>query len=319
VRGSPTVRPMTTENAFYAFIGLARFLLTGALLVIAGHIIYDPPPGVTLWTAALGVLAASLIYLLTRGSFFRDLLLAFPLLAFVLWGPETLVHNLVYGFALIVVASTAWQLLTPRTGTDEPEPAPGYDPNRRMIGLWGYGGSGKDTAAEGLVFDGWSRVAVSDKILELALRLPVFIGYAAETPGAQIGNGRHTAYAPLGDLVDYLGYTTAKDIPEVREFLQELGVAVRDLIDPDAWVKATMNDLPEGDIVFTSTRFPNEAQAIVDAHGKIIRVTRPGVTAVNGHITETALEDWDFDADLINDGTPTEAREQLRTLVRTLF
>lgn len=315
----PTVRPMTTV---YAIIGFLRYLLIAVVLAAAGHIVFDPDPLVSPPGVALGTLAALVLVWLIGDALWKDFLTSVAVVAVITLGPDTTaVANFVYGMASVILASSAWHILARDVKHSDSQPeAPGYDPDRKMVGLWGYAGAGKDTAAEALVnWDGWTRVAVSDKILEFALRINPVIGYEAETPGAQIGNGRHTAYAHLSDLVDHLGVTEAKKIPEVRALFQDVGVAVRDMIDPDAWVKATMNDLPEGNIVFTSTRFPNEAQAITDAGGKIIRVTRPGVHAVNGHITETALEDWDFDGELINDSTPHEAGVRLRQLVKTLF
>ena len=103
----------------------------------------------------------------------------------------------------------------------------------------------------------------------------------------------------------------------IREFLQKLGTdALRDGLHPNVWVNALMADYePEsdkfvrlteegfeewqdGDLpnwIITDVRFPNEAQAIKDAGGIIIRVDRPGYKATNAHISETALDDWNFD------------------------
>jgi hypothetical protein len=55
--------------------------------------------------------------------------------------------------------------------------------------------------------------------------------------------------------------------------------------------------------IITDTRFPNEAQAIKDAGGIIIRVTRPGIGPVNDHPSETGLNQWKFDYEIQNDGT----------------
>jgi hypothetical protein len=52
--------------------------------------------------------------------------------------------------------------------------------------------------------------------------------------------------------------------------------------------------------IITDTRFPNEAQAIKDAGGIVIRVDRPGVSAINAHPSETALDNWDFDYKIWN-------------------
>lgn len=47
--------------------------------------------------------------------------------------------------------------------------------------------------------------------------------------------------------------------------------------------------------VITDTRFPNEADAIKQKGGILIRVTRLGVGPVNDHPSETALDDYDED------------------------
>jgi len=59
-------------------------------------------------------------------------------------------------------------------------------------------------------------------------------------------------------------------------------------------------DGPMPNWVITDTRFPNEAKAIKDAGGIVIRVDRPGVKAVNTHPSETALDDWNFDYKIMN-------------------
>ncbi len=102
----------------------------------------------------------------------------------------------------------------------------------------------------------------------------------------------------------------------VREFLQKLGTdAVRDGLHPNAWVNAAMagykpevfgydaNGSPvmaDQNWIFTDCRFPNEAQAIKDRGGVIIRIDRSGVKPVNDHPSETALDNWDFDYKIFN-------------------
>jgi hypothetical protein len=117
----------------------------------------------------------------------------------------------------------------------------------------------------------------------------------------------------------------------VREFLQMLGTeGLRMGLHENTWVNALMSDYvcnccnqypcdtinhedTGEDIgyqypnwIITDTRFPNEAQAIKDAGGIIIRVDRPGVSAVNAHSSETALDNWDFDYKVWN-GSDLEA------------
>ena len=102
----------------------------------------------------------------------------------------------------------------------------------------------------------------------------------------------------------------------VREFLQRLGTdAVRDKLHTNAWVNALMADYKPGPFypdvaieehaklpnwIITDTRFPNEAQAIKDKGGIVIRVDRPGVKPINDHPSEVGLDDWDFDYKIAN-------------------
>jgi hypothetical protein len=98
----------------------------------------------------------------------------------------------------------------------------------------------------------------------------------------------------------------------VREFLQMLGTdGLRTGLHENTWVNALMSDYRSIDYnddeqpqlpnwIITDTRFPNEAQAIKDAGGIVIRIDRPGINAVNAHPSETSLDDWSFDYKIAN-------------------
>jgi hypothetical protein len=105
----------------------------------------------------------------------------------------------------------------------------------------------------------------------------------------------------------------------VRDFLQRLGTdGLRNGLHPNVWVNALMADYKKElrietnhpysehltakypNWIITDTRFPNEAQAIKDKGGIIIRVDRPGVRAINTHPSETALDNWNFDYKIAN-------------------
>ena len=99
----------------------------------------------------------------------------------------------------------------------------------------------------------------------------------------------------------------------VREFLQKLGTdAMRNGLHTNVWVNALMADYecvpadraPGGwdcdNWVITDTRFPNEAKAIKERDGIIIRIDRPGCKPVNAHPSETSLDKWDFDYKIAN-------------------
>lgn len=123
---------------------------------------------------------------------------------------------------------------------------------------------------------------------------------------------------PEWDTIDYLyrynaPYTNGDEsIPveitevmkpmTVRDFLQKLGTdALRNGLHPNVWVNALMADYTEeSNWVITDTRFENEAIAIKNKGGIIIRVERPGVKPINDHPSETGLDHWNFDYKIQN-------------------
>lgn len=170
----------------------------------------------------------------------------------------------------------------------------------RLIGLCGYARSGKDSVAEILSADyGFTRVAFADALKDVAyLADPHF----------------------LRPLVDAYGWDAAKKEPKVREFLQDLGVAVRLILGPDTWIDAALPDTkpPFGSpvqplTVVSDVRFPNEAAAIRERGGVVWQVVRPGVGPVNAHESESALFTSDFTPDRIirNSGTLEDLRREV--------
>lgn len=131
----------------------------------------------------------------------------------------------------------------------------------------------------------------------------------------------------------------------VREFLQRLGTeAVRNNLHNNAWVNALFADykpiegwpeygtdekggtVPIGyntiypDWLITDTRFPNEAHAIKDRNGLVIRVERKldtvsYQTLEQRHPSETSLDDWKFDYIIYNDGTMKELEKKVKTMM----
>ncbi|UFD97999.1 deoxynucleoside monophosphate kinase [Streptomyces phage Pablito] len=171
--------------------------------------------------------------------------------------------------------------------------------DKLIIGLSGYARSGKNEAAEALVQYGWRQAAFADKLREFLYALdPLIPGHY----GA--GNLR------LRTLVDRTGWEYAKvTYPEVRALLQRAGTeAGRKVLGANVWVDALFRDTADAPaLVITDVRFPNEAQAVADRGGVMIRVERPGVEPARDrmgrvHVSETALDDWPFDHVLQNDG-----------------
>lgn len=167
-----------------------------------------------------------------------------------------------------------------------------------LVGLCGYAGSGKDTAALCLTDRGWKRRAFADKLKEMALQIRPWI----------FDNG---GWQCLETIVFNRGWERAKKVPDVRRFLQRLGVEVRE-VDPDFWVRAI--DLFEDEIVITDVRFPNEAQLIAEHGGILIRIVRPGVGPVNSHSSENDLAEL-AQYTVVNDGSVEDLHRQILEIV----
>lgn len=179
-----------------------------------------------------------------------------------------------------------------------------------LIGLAGYAGSGKDTVADILVeHRGYMRIAFAD-ILRQCIR--------ALNPILECQSLHPTEIRVRDALLAY-GYVEAKNrFSEYRRLLQAMGTEVgREIFGEDFWVDMTMRKVHTNRgsrIVISDVRFPNEANAIQHEGGKVIRIDRPHTTAVNHHISEHALDGYEFDFTIDNDGTLAELREKVLKL-----
>lgn len=150
---------------------------------------------------------------------------------------------------------------------------------RIIIGLSGYAGSGKDAIGAVLAHRGYERRAFAD---------------------------------PLKDVARRIGWDGEKD-DAGRTLLQELGSAVRDVLGATTWVDAALAAMPER-VVVTDVRYRNEAAAIKEAGGRIVRVVRPGYGPANAHGSEVDLDGWPFDAVIPNTGSLVELRRKVHRL-----
>lgn len=171
-----------------------------------------------------------------------------------------------------------------------------------IIGLTGYAQSGKDTLAKILVDDyGYTRVAFADKIREFLYEVNPMVGCSP------------SGY--LQDLVNLVGWDAAKQEPQVRRLLQDLGVGARKVFGEQFWItQALIGYYPKDKVVVTDVRFMNEAERIKAYPGaQVWRIKRNGVEAVNAHISETELDGYKVDQIFSNNGSI----EDLKALVNT--
>lgn len=186
-----------------------------------------------------------------------------------------------------------------------------------IIGLTGYGQSGKDSVARYLVDNHqFIRVAFADKLKQVAYDIDPIIPIPDEL---RLVLGLSSTYMHLREIIDIIGYEDAKVIPGVREFYQDLGVAIREHVDRDAWVDAAFDGLiADRRYVITDLRFENEWGAVKDAGGVVVRVVRPGVEAVNGHVSETTVDQFLEDYRVDNDDTLDELGNKVETVLLEL-
>lgn len=139
-----------------------------------------------------------------------------------------------------------------------------------IIGITGYAGVGKDTLADLLVeHQGFEKRSFAEPLKAFYLL---------------IGRERDLAH------IELVGMDKAKRVlPSIREDLQKIGTAAREVFGENFWIDLSM---PKADanVVFADVRYPNEADAIRKAGGKIIRLKRSKIKPVNQHSSELMLD-----------------------------
>lgn len=202
-------------------------------------------------------------------------------------------------------------VLSPYSG---PGPELAMPPRATIIGISGYARAGKDTLGLFLCEAGFERRSFADALRDVLYAMNPMVE-------AQVFDAEPQLWS-VRALVDKYGWEDAKATDfgsdfTVRKYLQRLGTeAGRKVLGENIWVDTAMSTLEVGGkYVFTDVRFINEADAIRNLGGKVIRIERPGTDAINAHPSETALDGYDFDQVIVNDGTINDLRMIARSLV----
>lgn len=184
----------------------------------------------------------------------------------------------------------------------------------RTLGLTGYAGSGKDTAAQALLDSGWERRAFADAVKAGLLGVDPVV--SAEDV-SYVDGCSNVELVHLSEIIEAMGWDFAKRAyPEVRRLLQAYGTeGGRHVHGSDCWIKAARASMLNGvDYVFTDARFPNEVEMIHQAGGVVVRIDRTGVEAVNAHVSDD-IGGLPVDLVIVNNGTV----EDLHTRMLELF
>lgn len=175
-----------------------------------------------------------------------------------------------------------------------------------VIGLSGYARSGKDTVADYLcTTHGFTKMSFADPMREALYRVNPLI-----TVGEELWE--------LQGAVDWFGWEVLKgDSPQVRPLLQRFGTEFgRDMLGENVWVDLALSQIEEGaKVVFADVRFPNEADAVVNAGGPVWRITRGDTKPANAHVSEQAMDDYSFTDHIANEGSLQELYGHIEHLI----
>lgn len=182
-----------------------------------------------------------------------------------------------------------------------------------IVGLAGYAGAGKDTAAQCLIERGFRQDAFAAPLKAMAYDINPWI------PSWSVEGQR------LRDMVDDRCWDDAKKNPHAREFLQNLGGAVREHLGKGVWVSALRQrwrDSSRADTVITDVRYENEALWTLcpfvgakAAEHMLIWIDRPGIGPVNDHPSDQGLVRDYCTHVVVNDGSPEQLWQRVLEVV----
>lgn len=186
----------------------------------------------------------------------------------------------------------------------------------QVVALVGRSGSGKSTAARGIL----ERIPTADQFA-FAWRLKEIVGDLYGLTTAQLhGAERH--------LVDPRWGMTP------RRILQRFGTQVGRAVHPETWTRYLFErELADhGHVelaVIDDVRFRNEVAAIKARGGITIRIVRPGLARwpwlrvpwlrrllLGEHASEASVDSLPVDHEITNDGTPADLQRLVLELLR---
>lgn len=174
----------------------------------------------------------------------------------------------------------------------------------KLIGITGRKGTGKDTAAKALIDEGYARISFATP---LKLMLTALFKYIDLVP------------LTIAEMVD--GNLKEMPVPSLegktaRWALQTLGTEWgRECIGKNLWTHIAMEKAKQYEkVVITDVRFPNEATAIREAGGKVVKIERP--TLVEDDHPSEAIDKIHPDFIIMNTGTIEYLHERIKDYAR---
>ena len=178
-----------------------------------------------------------------------------------------------------------------------------------IIAICGHKFSGKSTVASLLHYaTGYPVVSFADKLKDITC---VLSGCTREQ--LEDYDFKETQLVP-----DYLRpYCGSAEKPTFRAFLQHFGSEIMRGVNDNIWIDCTLSNCGK-DAIISDCRFPNEAKAVKERGGIVIKVVRPDVKASDSHQSETLIDEIDADYTLFNDTTLENLVANVDSIVRLL-
>lgn len=160
-----------------------------------------------------------------------------------------------------------------------------------IIGICGHKFSGKSTVARLLAkVTGYEIKSFADKLKDITC---VLSGCTREQ--LEDYDFKETQLVP-----DYLRpYCGNAEKPTFRAFLQRFGSDVMRNINNNIWIDCTLAECKENAII-SDVRFPNEADAIKEHGGIIIKIVRDDVATRDSHQSEIHIDEIKADYTIHN-------------------
>ena len=199
---------------------------------------------------------------------------------------------------------------------------------RKIIGIAGLIGSGKDTVANHLINEhGFKRIKFADKLKD---GVAAIFEWPRDLLEGDTDESRQWRETPDEFWSKELGFDVTP-----RHVLQKFGTEVRDGFHVHTWtilLKKTILDNPHTNYVIPDVRFPHEDTIIKELGGEMWRVSRgedpewftdyveENITPKHVHPSEWKWAKIDFNMVLRNDGTIQDLYNRIDTdLIVTAF
>lgn len=201
---------------------------------------------------------------------------------------------------------------------------------KSIVGFCGYAQSGKDEATKVAVEMGYVHVALAEKVRQGVYNINPWVNvirtddeklFVRLRPHSKLTRISEMNVR-LRDVVNTIGWDVAKSIPEVRRLLQYYGTqGAREIFGDDIWTSTADKYIDTKNIEYVAisdVRFSDEVTWLKKKGGNLIKIVRPDVGPVNGHISDAGIPDEMCDAVINNDSTLEELKEQVATVLTKL-